>query len=185
MPSDISFLEFAEDTEAGQHQDSAAIFGEYLRRVANRKMRRYKQLVQYGGKQGQTYYGHVMDLASVADRLRPALGLDEREMRCVLLALTIHDMNKIPPYNKRPDGREAKYADAATPENIQDELELLEVGDFFPQWRDYLLDIVLLAHFHQESATGTTIVIDQRKINTCKLPAGRLKVPLKVSDEGG
>ncbi len=179
MPSDISFLEFAGDTEAEHRQDSAAVFGEYLHRVANRKMRRYKQLVQYGGKQGQTYYGHVMDLASVADRLRPALGLDEQEMRCVLLALTIHDMNKIPPYNKRPDGREAKYADAATPENIQDELELLEVGDFFPQWRDYLLDIVLLAHFHQESATGTTTVIDQRKINACKLPAGRLKVPLK------
>ena len=118
-------------------------------------MRRYKQLVQYGGKQGQTYYGHVMDLASVADRLRPALGLDEREMRCVLLALTIHDMNKIPPYNKRPDGREEKYADAATPENIRAELERLEVDAFFPQWRDYLSDIVLLAHFHQESATGT------------------------------
>src|SRR6266567_3419690 len=120
-----------------------------------------------------------MDLASVADRLRPALDLDEREMRCVLLALTIHDMNKIPPYNKRPDGREAKYADAATPENIRDELELLEVGDFFRQWHDYLLDIVLLAHFHQESATGTVLVIDQRKIDQCKLPAERLKKPLK------
>ena len=177
MPSDISFLEFAEETEHGQ--DSAAVFGEYLHRVANRKMRRYKQLVQYGGKQGQTYYGHVMDLASVADRLRPAIDLDEREMRCVLLALTIHDMNKIPPYNLRPDGREAKYADAATPENIWAELERLEVDAFFPLWRDYLLDIVLLAHFHQESATGTTIVIDQRKINECKLPGGRLKGPLK------
>jgi hypothetical protein len=79
MPSDISFLEFAEDTE--QKQDSSVVLGQYLHRVANGKMRRYKQLIQYGGKQGQTYYGHVMDLASVADRLRAALGLDEREMR--------------------------------------------------------------------------------------------------------
>jgi CRISPR-associated protein Csc3 len=177
MPSDISFLEFAEDTE--QKQDSSVVLGQYLHRVANGKMRRYKQLIQYGGKQGQTYYGHVMDLASVADRLRAALGLDEREMRCVLLALTIHDMNKIPPYNKRPDGREAKYADAATPENIRAELERLEVDAFFPHWQDYLSDIVLLAHFHQESATGTTTIIDQRRINECKLPAGRLKGPPK------
>lgn len=179
MPSDISFLEFAEDTETEHRQDSAAVFGEYLRRVANRKMRRYKQIVQYGGKQGQTYYGHVMDLTSVADRLRPAIDLDDWEMRCVLLALTIHDMNKIPPYNLRADGREAKYADAATPENIRTELERLEVDAFFRQWRDYLLDIVLLAHFHQESATGTVFVIDQRKIDQCKLPAERLKKPMK------
>ena len=179
MPSDISFLEFAEDKETEHKGGSAAVFGEYLIHIANRKMRRYKLLVQYGGKQGQTYYGHVMDLASVADRLRPAIGLDDREMRCVLLALTIHDMNKIPPYNLRADGREEKYADAATPENIRAELERLEVDTFFPQWRDYLPDIVLLAHFHQESATGTTTVIDQRKLNACKLPAERLKVPLK------
>jgi len=177
MPSDISFLEFAEET--GHGQDSAAVFGEYLHRVANRKMRRYKQIIQYGGKQGQTYYGHVMDLASVADRLRPAISLDDQEMRCVLLALTIHDMNKIPPYNRRADGREVGYTDAATQENIRAELERLEVDAFFPQWREYLPDIVLLAHFHQESATGTTNVIDQRKINECKLPAGRLKGPLR------
>jgi CRISPR-associated protein Csc3 len=177
MPSDISFLEFAEET--GHGQDSAAVFGEYLYLVANRKMRRYKQIIQYGGKQGQTYYGHVMDLTSVADRLRSAISLDDQEMRCVLLALTIHDMNKIPPYNRRADGREVGYTDAATQANIRAELERLEVDAFFPQWREYLPDIVLLAHFHQESATGTTNVIDQRKINECKLPDGRLKGPLK------
>jgi CRISPR-associated protein Csc3 len=177
MPSDISFLEFAEDTENSKQAND--VFGEYLSSVANRKMRSYKLLVQYGGKEGQTYYGHVMDLASVADKLRPAIGLDDREMRCVLLALTIHDMNKLPLYNRGADGREASYANAATPENIRAELERLEVDAFFPQWREYLHDIVLLAHFHQESATGTTNVIDQRKINECKLPAGRLKGPLK------
>lgn len=178
MPADISFLKFAEDGE--QDKGSSNVYGEYLSRVANGKMRSYKQIIHdRGEKQGQSYYGHVMDLASVADKLRSAIGLDAVEMRCVLLALTIHDMNKIPPYNKRPDGREVKYADAATPENIKAELERLEVDSFFPGWRDYLLDIVLLAHYHQESATGTTLVIDQRKINQCKLPAERLKGPLK------
>jgi CRISPR-associated protein Csc3 len=143
MPSDISFLEFASDS--GQDQDGAEVYSEFLRSVANRKMRRYKQIVHdRGEKQGQTYYGHVMDLVSVADKLRPSIGLDKWEMRCVLLALTIHDINKIPPYDKRPDGRELKYADAATTENIREELERLEVDSFFPEWRDYLADIVFL-----------------------------------------
>lgn len=178
MPSDISFLKFAQDNE--RDKASSKVYGEYLSRIANGKMRKYKRIIHdRGEKQGQSYYGHVMDLASIADKLQIAIEMDAVEMRCVLLALTIHDMNKIPPYNKRPDGREMKYADAATPENIKAELERLEIDSFFPEWRDYLLDITLLAHFHQESATGTTFVIDQRKINNCKLPAGRLKGPLK------
>src|SRR5438045_7929268 len=83
MPSDISFLEFAEDSEQGQH--SAEVYSEYLHRVANGKMRRYKQIIHdRGEKQGQSYYGHVMDLASVADKLSSANGIDEQEMRCVL-----------------------------------------------------------------------------------------------------
>ncbi len=179
MPSDISFLEFP-DTDEQDQAGAAEVYSEYLYHVANRKMRRYKQIVHdRGEKQGQSYYGHVMDLVSVADKLHPSIGLDKWELRCVLLALTIHDMNKIPPYDKRSDGRDLKYADAATTEHIREELERLEVESFFPEWRDYLADIVLLAHYHQESATGTTYVIDQRKINQCKLPAGRLKGPLK------
>jgi CRISPR-associated protein Csc3 len=156
MPSDIGFLKFVDDNE--QSQDSSGVYAEYLSTLANGNLRRYKQIIQYGSKQGQSYYGHVMDLTSVANQLCPAIELDATEMRCVLLALTIHDMNKIPPYNQRPDGKEAKYADAATLEHIQQELEQLEVGSFFSEWRDYLLDIVLLAHFHQESATSTTLV---------------------------
>ena len=65
----------------------------------------------------------MMDLVTIAEKLRLPIGLDESEMRCVLLALTIHDLNKVPPYDKRSDGREEKYADAASPENIQAELE--------------------------------------------------------------
>ncbi len=59
------------------------------------------------------------------------------------------------------------------------ELERLEVDDFFPEWREYLQDIVILAHFHQESATGTTLTFDQRVFEQCKLRPGRLKGPLK------
>src|SRR5260370_27960349 len=108
-------------------------------------MRRYKQIIHTRGeKQGQSYYSHVMDLVTIAEKLRPAIGLDAFEMRCVLLALTIHDLNKIPPYDKRSAGREDKYADAASAENIQTDLELLQVDAFFQEWLEYLHDIVLL-----------------------------------------
>ena len=178
MPSDISFLEFASSPE--QESGADKVFNDYLLYIANKKLRRYKLIVHTRGeKQGQSYYSHVMDLVTIAEKLRPAIGLDEREMRCVLLALTIHDLNKVPPYDKGPGGREAKYADAATLENIRAELERLEVDAFFPEWRDYLQDIIMLAHAHQESATGTTLTFDQRVYDRCKLPPGRLKGPLK------
>ena len=178
MPSDISFLEFVSDPD--QDIGSSDVFSEYLLNIANKKMRRYKQIIHTRGeKQGQSYYSHVMDLVTIAEKLRPAIGLDAFEMRCVLLALTIHDLNKIPPYDKRSDGREEKYADAASAENIQTELERLQVEAFFPAWREYIQDIVLLAHFHQESATGTTLIFDQRVFEKCKLRPGRLKGPLK------
>jgi CRISPR-associated protein Csc3 len=178
MPSDISFLEFGSDTDVDA--DASSVFSDYLLYIANKKMRRYKQVIHTRGeKQGQSYYSHVMDLVTIAEKLRSPVGLDEPEMRCVLLALTIHDLNKVPPYDKRPDGKEEKYADAASAENIQSELERLEVDAFFPEWREYFQDIVLLAHFHQEAATGTTLTFDQRVFEQCKLRPGRLKGPLK------
>lgn len=177
MPADISFLKFVEDEQGQVDED---VYARYLASVADGPMRHYKRIIHdRGSKQGQSYYGHVIDLTSFACRSGPVLEINATEMRCVLLALTIHDMNKIPPYNTRPDGREAKYADAATPEHIWSELERLEVDTFFPEWREYLSDIVILAHFHQEAATGTTLVIDQRKINECKLPRERIRGPLK------
>jgi len=176
MPADISFLQFSRD----ETDDSARVYRDYLYYVANGNMRSYKEIVHdRGKKQGQSYYNHVMDLIAIVEKLRPALDLNRNETRCVLLALTIHDMNKIPPYNKRPDGRETSYTNAATQENIEKELERLDVESFFPAWRSYLLDITLLAHFHQESATGTVLTIDQRKISQCVLPSPHLKGPLK------
>lgn len=178
MPADLSFLQFSGETPQEPQADD--VYGEYLVLVANGKLRRYKNYVHdRGAKQGQSYYGHVMDLISIVEKLRPVVGLDATEMRCILLALTIHDMNKLPPYNRQANGWETKYADAATLENIERELGLLEVDAFFPEWRKYLYDIVWLAHAHQEAATGTTLMIDQRKLNQCLLPSERLKRPLK------
>src|SRR5579859_7725143 len=142
MPADLSFLKFSGASEQGA--GASSVFADYLRSIANKQLRRYKTIIQYGAKEGQSYFSHVMDLVTLAEKLRPAIELDEQEMRCVLLALTIHDLNKLPAYGTRADGKYVSYNDAATPENVRAELEQLQVDDFFPAWRDYLQDIVLL-----------------------------------------
>lgn len=177
MPAHIRFLKFCGDSE--QDADASIVFDDYLREIANNQLRRYKTIIHYGGKQGQSYYSHVMDVVTLAEKLRPAIELDEHEMRCILLALTIHDLNKLPAYGTRADGKYVNYNDAATPENIRAELERLQADEFFAAWRDYLQDIVLLAHSHQEAATGSTLTFDQRVFDTCKLRPARLKGVLK------
>ncbi len=180
MP-DFSFLEFSSENDGPE--DISHILEDYLKHIANKRLRLYKGLEYIhteGDKQGQSLYSHVMDLVSLADRLYPIIGLSDEEIRCLFLALTVHDINKVPLYGKRSDGRNVKYADAATLENIQKELgpERLDVADFFPKWRDYLRDIVFLAHAHQAASTGTTLLIDQRFIDQTMLKA-RLKGSLK------
>lgn len=176
MP-DFSFLEFPDDT--AQSQDISEVLEDYLKYIVNRKLQLYKQYIHTeGDKQGQSLYSHVMDLVSFTDRLYPAIGLSDEEMRCTLLALSVHDINKIPLYGKTANGWNLKYADAATEVNIQRELERLEVDDFFPRWREYLRDIVFLAHAHQAAATGSSKVIDQRYIEQTMLKS-RLKGTLK------
>ncbi len=176
MP-DFSFLEFPDDID--QSQDISHVFKDYLKYIVNRELQLYKQYIHTeGDKQGQSLYSHVMDLVSFTDRLYPVIGLSDEEMRCTLLALTVHDINKIPLYGKAANGWNVKYADAATPANIQRELERLEVGDFFSRWREYLRDIVFLAHAHQAASTSTAILIDQRYIDQTMLKS-RLKGALK------
>lgn len=174
--ADFSFLEFAEDSN--QHQDISHVLEDYLKYIANKRLRLYKQYIHTSGdKQGQSLYSHIMDLISFTDRLCPVIGLTDDEMRCVFLALTVHDLNKIPLYGKS-NGRDLRYADAATLENIQKELEMLEVDKFFSRWGEYLLDIKYLAHAHQAAATSTVSMVDQKEIDQTILKS-RLKGPLK------
>src|SRR5579871_354557 len=175
--ADFSFLEFPEDSN--ELQGISKALKDYLKFVANKKLQLYKQYIHTtGDKQGQSLYSHVLDLISFADRLCSVIGLTDIEIRCVFLALTVHDLNKIPQYGKSNKGRDLKYADAATLENIQKELERLEVADFFRRWREYLPDIKYLAHAHQAAATSTFSMVDQNEIDRTILKS-RLKGSLK------
>lgn len=147
----------------------------YIEVFANGSMLRYKEIVQWGDKKGgQTYYQHALNGVMVLERLRdPALelGLSDEEARCLFAAYTVHDINKIPPYSTRG----GKYVDLATEENAARELERLRIGEFFPEWRRYLLDVVALMHLHQGHMAVTMAGLDRRAANRLALGWERVK----------
>ena len=173
MPLEAHYLELFY-----HNPDGSVVLEEYIEYIANKNLRRYKQIIHTGGKAGESLWSHIMNLVTTIEKLRPLFNLDVYEMRCLLLALTIHDLNKVERYQTRADGKNASYANAASQPNILDALKELDVDHFFPEWKDYQFDIVYLAHAHQEGSTVLT-VFDQREIDRCLLDVGRLEGPLK------
>lgn len=150
------------------------VTGDFLRELANRKLREYQGIIQWGGKAGQSYFGHVLDLVLLFERLQELLELPDVERRCLYCACVVHDLNKVPPYNRWSGGRHT-YADQASEANVSTELERLEVERFFPAWRDYLADIVALAHLHQGNLAITTTGLDRTQHRRLKLGCGRIQ----------
>jgi len=177
MPVDWNTLDFLYQN-VGDSAESAEVLEEYIEYIANKGLLRYKYIVQYGGKSGESVWTHIMNLVTTIEKLRPLFQLSADEMCCLLLALTIHDLNKIDAYGKSSNGRNASYANAASKANIVQELEQLEVTAFFPDWHDYRFDIVYLAHAHQEGSMVET-VLNQHEIGQCRLDTDRLEGPLK------
>lgn len=177
MPVDWSSLDFIYQG-ANDSADAAEVLAEYIEYIANKRLLRYKYIIQYGGKSGESVWAHIMNLVTMIEKLRPLFRLTVDEMRCLLLALTIHDLNKVDTYGKSPNGRDASYANAASKAHIEQELDLLKAADFFKNWRDYQFDIIYLAHAHQEGAMVET-VLNQHEIDQCRLDMDRLEGPLK------
>ncbi len=116
--------------------DGSMVLAEYIEYVANKGLLRYKQKTQTGSKAGESLWTHVMNLVTTIEKLRFIFNLDADEMRCLLLALTAHDLNKLDEY-----GAGKNYANAASRESIWRELEQLNVVSFFPDWQEYRYDI--------------------------------------------
>jgi hypothetical protein len=70
---------------------------DYLAHVANGGLDRFRDVVQTGGKAGQSLYSHVLDGVFLLDQIGTLLGLDDPSLRCLFAAYTMHDLNKMPP----------------------------------------------------------------------------------------
>ena len=126
--------------------DSGAgdIFQNYMDTIANRKLRKYQEIIQYGAKAGQSLYLHIMNGICVLDQLHPILDLDDIEVQVLFSAFSVHDLNKLEEFQETR--RSFNYL--ANAENISSVLTDLEIENFFPEWRDYLKDIEVLVRAH-------------------------------------
>ncbi len=155
---------------------------DFVKHIADKELLRYKDKIHTGGKEGESLWTHVMNLVMQVEQLRSLFQLTDEEHRCLLLALTIHDINKLDRYGKQVDGSNYSYAMAARPGNIQDALESLQVQYFFKDWKHYLGDIKYLADAHQDKLQlASQWRQEDRVLDETRLE-GPLKFLMKVAD---
>jgi CRISPR-associated protein Csc3 len=121
--------------------EEPSVFGDYLDQVANQGLLEYRQYLQWGGKQGESLYTHILNGVQVLETVRPHLNLTDDETRVLFTAFTIHDLNKA-------IGKEQAFGKLATREGVAAEIERLRLSDFLPDWLDYLEDITSLVRGH-------------------------------------
>lgn len=123
-----------------------SILSRYLELVANRSLLHYRNAshLQWGKKEGESLYTHILSGIFVLDSLRSLLGLPEIETHVLFAAYTVHDINKFAE-------QQGAFNKLATQENIATELERLGIPRFFPQWKEYLADIEALVRSHGRS----------------------------------
>ena len=120
------------------------LFREYVGEIANGKLRKYQEIIQYGAKAGQSLYLHIINGICVLERLRPILNLDNIEVQVLFSAFSVHDLNKLDQFQN--EKRSFNYL--ANAKNVSAALTNLEMERFFPEWQDYLKDVEVLVRAH-------------------------------------
>lgn len=129
----------------------------YVREIANRKLRAYQEIIQYGAKEGESLYLHILNGVFVLERLRPLLGLDDLEVQLLFSAFSVHDLNKLNEFQ----GVKRSFNSLANAKNVSTALEHLEMERFFPEWQDYLKDIEVLVRAHSRHYNTYDETLDQ------------------------
>ena len=116
----------------------------YVEEIANKKLRGYQEIIQYGAKAGESLYLHITNGIFVLERLRPILDLNDLEIQLLFSAFSVHDLNKLQEFQE--EKRSFNYL--ANVKNVSTVLTNLEMERFFPEWQDYLKDIEVLIRAH-------------------------------------
>lgn len=122
--------------------DNDPVLQTYIEKVANTGLRRYQGVVQYGAHAGEQLYVHVMNCVFLIDALLPVLNLSQIETKVLFIAVSIHDLNKV------PGQRRMTFNRLAVPQNVRAEIEAVNFSGFFIEWEDYLEDITELVRAH-------------------------------------
>ena len=134
------------------------LFQNYMDKIANRKLRTYQEIIQYGAKAGESLYLHILNGICVLERLRPILDLDDIEVQVLFSAFSVHDLNKLEEFQ----GTKRSFNYLANAKNVSAALTNLEIERFFPEWQDYLKDIEVLVRAHSRFHNTYGETLDQR-----------------------
>ena len=129
----------------------------YVSEIANKKLREYQEIIQYGAKAGESLYLHVINGIFVLERLRPILHLNDIEVQLLFSAFSVHDLNKLQEFQN--EKRSFNYL--ANAKNISAVLTNLEMERFFPEWENYLKDIAALVRAHSRHYHTYDETLDQ------------------------
>lgn len=97
---------------------------------------------QSGSRAGSTVAEHLAGGALLLFTLRKILGLNEVEVRLVVAAFTLHDLNKLAT-KPAPLGQLANDRPW-----VEEMIVTLGIDRFFPAWRDYYGDLISLIRSH-------------------------------------
>lgn len=128
----------------GVYSEADNLFQTYVEEIANKKLRGYQEIIQYGAKAGESLYLHITNGIFVLERLRPILDVNDLEVQLLFSAFSVHDLNKLQEF--QDEKRSFNYL--ANAKNVSAVLTNLEMERFFPEWQDYLKDIEVLVRAH-------------------------------------
>ena len=150
-------------------QTGKKIIDEYISKIANKKLSQFKNIIQTGGRKGQSLYAHVMNGIFLLHRLCCLFDVPDIDKKLLLATYTIHDINKL----QNPDEKVA-FRKLATIENIKAELENLDMQNFWPEYQDYMNDISYLVNHHSVKNQTSLGWLDCKEQKNCKTEFERL-----------
>ena len=131
----------------------------YLDLVGNKALLDYRHQWQWGKKEGESLYTHIIDGIFLLDALRDVLNLSDLEAQVLFTAYTVHDINKMETEKARA------FNKLAVEENIAPLIARLGLPAFFPDWHDYMNDIESLIRGHGGSThTSGEMLIAKRAL---------------------
>ena len=151
--SEIEDLLFTFGIDSG----TGDLFQHYMDTIVNRKLRAYQEIIHYGAKAGESLYLHILNGICVLERLRPILDLDDLEVQVLFSAFSVHDLNKLSEFQDE----KRSFNDLANAKNVSTALTNLEIERFFPEWQDYLQDILVLVRSHSRFNNTYAETLDQ------------------------
>lgn len=157
-----------------------SVISEYYEKIAKEELQYYKNIVQHGMKQGQTLYSHVMNMIGVLDSLKDVLNLSEKELRVLMVAVTIHDINKLPEHKDKSYlgiVSEKNKKDQYT--NIINECEKLRIAEFLDDYEEYIEDIraIISQHSAHTSSFAEGLFVKEERY---KLGEERIELLVEV-----